>query len=121
MDILDSNDNRQNNKTTNHDIITIVKEDIRKKLGNWYIQRHGVDTKGNIQEMITLIQVLCVVYLKFYFTRFFKHYIFKNNHCRIFSCTLSCKLFMQTFMHTFSCTLFHAHFSFIFNNRLIGM
>ena len=34
-----------------------LKEEMRKKLGSWYIHRHGVRADGNIEEMITLIQV----------------------------------------------------------------
>lgn len=33
-----------------------IEEEIKKKLGNWYMRRHGVDSQGNLQEMITLVQ-----------------------------------------------------------------
>lgn len=33
-----------------------IEEDMKKKLGNWYMRRHGVDAQGNLQEMITLVQ-----------------------------------------------------------------
>eukprot|EP01038_Epipyxis_sp_PR26KG_P012114 gene12114-16219_t len=34
----------------------VLREDVRRRLGAWYIHRHGVNSKGNEQEMITLIQ-----------------------------------------------------------------
>lgn len=38
------------------DNLNAMREDIRKRLGGWYIHRHGVDSDGNQQEMVTLIQ-----------------------------------------------------------------
>ena len=40
----------------------VVREEVRNKLGNWYMVRHGVDSKGNQHEMVTLIQVCVVTY-----------------------------------------------------------
>ena len=48
-----------------------LKEDIRKKLGSWYLQRHGVRADGNAEEMITLVQVLSGIILFFIFFLFF--------------------------------------------------
>lgn len=33
-----------------------MREDFKKRLGNWYMLRHGVDAQGSLQEMSTLIQ-----------------------------------------------------------------
>lgn len=33
-----------------------IEEDIKRRLGNWYMQRHGVDSSGNLLEMITMLQ-----------------------------------------------------------------
>jgi hypothetical protein len=33
-------------------------DEISKKLGRWYVQRHGVRADGNVDEMATLIQVM---------------------------------------------------------------
>lgn len=33
------------------------REDIRFRLGSWYMLRHGADSKGSANEIITLIQV----------------------------------------------------------------
>ncbi len=34
----------------------MIEEEVKKRLGNWYMRRHGVDSQGNQQEMTTLIQ-----------------------------------------------------------------
>lgn len=33
-----------------------LKEDLKNRIGSWYMMRHGVDVHGNQQEMLTLIQ-----------------------------------------------------------------
>jgi hypothetical protein len=35
----------------------MLHEEVSKKLGRWYVQRHGVRADGNVEEMATLIQV----------------------------------------------------------------
>jgi hypothetical protein len=36
----------------------LLHEEVSKKLGRWYVQRHGVRSDGNVEEMATLIQVM---------------------------------------------------------------
>lgn len=33
-----------------------IREDVERRLGSWYLSRHGVDAKGNAQEVTTLVQ-----------------------------------------------------------------
>ena len=40
--------------------VALLKDDIKVRLGSWYMMRHGVDTIGNQQEMVTLIQAYWV-------------------------------------------------------------
>ena len=52
-----------------------LREEVKKKLGSWYQQRHGVNENGNVQEMVSLIQVTSHIlpysYIRFH-TRPFK-------------------------------------------------
>jgi hypothetical protein len=38
-------------------VAATFRDNTRKLFGKWYMQRHGVDAKGNVHEMVTLIQV----------------------------------------------------------------
>lgn len=50
--ILDSVDSQVVNQQNKY----ALEEDVRLRLGHWYMRRHGVDSMGNKQELITLIQ-----------------------------------------------------------------
>jgi Dynamin GTPase effector domain len=63
LDILDTAASRpppssgaKNNQVSSSELSAGLREEVRRKLGSWYIQRHGVDAHGNVQEMATLIQ-----------------------------------------------------------------
>jgi DNA-binding protein Fis len=49
----------QNNAIAESNAINskILQDDVKNKLSQWYVQRHGVHTDGNVHEMATLIQV----------------------------------------------------------------
>ena len=50
----------QNNAIAESNTINskILQDDVKNKLSQWYVQRHGVHTDGNVHEMATIIQVL---------------------------------------------------------------
>ena len=49
----------QNNAIAESNTINskILQDDVKNKLSQWYVQRHGVHTDGNVHEMATIIQV----------------------------------------------------------------
>lgn len=61
----------QNNAIAESNTINskILQDDVKNKLSQWYVQRHGVHTDGNVHEMATIIQVLhytTILFLTFY-------------------------------------------------------
>jgi hypothetical protein len=50
----------QNNAIAESNTINskILQDDVKNKLSQWYVQRHGVHADGNVHEMATIIQVL---------------------------------------------------------------
>lgn len=57
------NTNVEDSNTINRSILL---DDVKKKLSQWYVQQHGVHTDGNVHEMATIIQVGIMQFFIFY-------------------------------------------------------